>query len=309
MKRRWLAVIGIIAPAGLGFLIAILFEQDILTNRVFVGRYAADFVWIMSRAGVLISLVFLCLLLGYRYFVRQVELARQEERAIQMKHRRQFMQRLDHELKNPLTIIRLGVTNWQHSPDLTPEQMASAQRVNQQVDRLQKLIIDLRQLTDLEDYHLEEQPINLRDVLQEAVDASSPDQADHKVTLQVQEVPWPVGVVFGDRDLLVMALHNVISNALKYTNDDGSVEIRAMDDGRSITIEVADNGIGIPADAVDHIFEELYRGKNAKQVSGSGLGLSLVERIIAMHGGTISIRSREAQGTVVSVRLPLASSE
>jgi two-component system OmpR family sensor kinase len=107
----------------------------------------------------------------------------------------------------------------------------------------------------------------------------------------------------GDRDLLVLAFRNLIDNALKYSAPGDRVEIRATDDGQWVTVEVADTGLGIPSDQLPRIFEELYRADNAHGISGSGLGLALVWSILKLHGGRIDVRSREAGGTVVRVRL------
>ena len=106
-------------------------------------------------------------------------------------------------------------------------------------------------------------------------------------------------MITGDRDLLVLAVYNLIENALKFTCETDSVEIRLLEDGHAILIEVADSGNGIPAEDVPKIFEELYRGSNARSTEGSGLGLALVHRIIALHGGRIMCaaarRSRAAR--------------
>ena len=108
-------------------------------------------------------------------------------------------------------------------------------------------------------------------------------------------------------DLLVLAIYNLVENALKFTCATDSVEIRLLEDGRAILIEVADSGGGIPAEDVSKIFEELYRGSNARSTEGSGLGLALVNRIIALHGGRIDVRSsqEEPRGTVFTIRLPV----
>jgi two-component system OmpR family sensor kinase len=118
-----------------------------------------------------------------------------------------------------------------------------------------------------------------------------------------------LGVVSGDRDILIIAFRNLLDNALKYTEPDGQVEIRATDDGTYAVIEVADTGPGIPEEDLPHIFEELFRGQQAKRVDGSGLGLTLVQKIITLQGGEITVRSREQRGTVMAVRLPLATGQ
>jgi signal transduction histidine kinase len=113
--------------------------------------------------------------------------------------------------------------------------------------------------------------------------------------------------VTGDRDLLVLAVYNLIENALKFTSAHDSLEVRALEDGKAIVIEVADSGAGISAEDQSKIFEELYRGSNAQSTEGSGLGLALVNRIVALHGGVVDVRSnqRQPRGTVFTVRLPV----
>jgi two-component system OmpR family sensor kinase len=93
---------------------------------------------------------------------------------------------------------------------------------------------------------------------------------------------------------------------LKFTSAQEPVEVRALDDGEAVVMEVPDSGEGIPSEDLPKIFGELYRGSNARGTEGSGLGLALVSRIIALHGGQIEVRSRqtEPRGTVFTVRLP-----
>jgi two-component system OmpR family sensor kinase len=242
-----------------------------------------------------------------RLAVREREL----EKKLQEESSRRFLRRLDHELKNPLTIIRLGVVNLQQSPNLTPEQTSSLERIGLQAQRLQALVEDLRWLTELEEGRLERTTVNLRDVLEEAIEMVKivPGKQDRKIDLSLQEAPWPLGAVRGDRDMLILAFRNLLDNALKFTGEGGQVQVRATDDGNMAEIEVADTGPGIPEEEMPHIFEELYRGRQAKHVEGSGLGLALVQRIIKLHGGEISVLSRDQQGTVMAVRLPLVSRE
>jgi two-component system OmpR family sensor kinase len=128
-----------------------------------------------------------------------------------------------------------------------------------------------------------------------------------EVSLLIPKVPSPFPMTTGDRDLLVLAVYNLIENALKFTSAEDSVEVRALEDGQSIVIEVADSGVGIPSEDLPKIFEELYRGTNARSTEGSGLGLALVNRIVALHNGRIYVRSSqvEPRGTVFTMRLPV----
>lgn len=308
MRRYLPAVVTVLAPLVAGLLLSLLFEMEILPNRLLVGRYAVSFSGLASRLGLLLA-VLAAAVVGARWRTRrQVESATEAVRREQDESRRRFLQRLDHELKNPLTIIRLGIVNLQHGSQPTAEQAASLQRIGQQVQRLGRLIVDLRWLAELEARNIERQPVSLRQVLAEVIDMAEeiPEYAQRAVDLNVQQVPWPVAPVWGDRDLLLVVFRNLIDNALKYTSDGDRVEVRAFEDGHAAVVEIADTGPGIPDEEIPHIFEELYRGENARPVSGSGLGLALVQRIVRLHDGSITLRSRVGRGTIIGVRLPLA---
>jgi two-component system OmpR family sensor kinase len=123
----------------------------------------------------------------------------------------------------------------------------------------------------------------------------------------ISHVPWPFPTITGDWDLLGLVMYNLIENALKFTSGDQAVEVRALEDEKAIVIEVADSGAGIPPEELPKIFEELYRGANARGIEGSGLGLALVKRIVELHKGQIKVRSHQGDphGTVFTVRLPV----
>ena len=211
-------------------------------------------------------------------------------------------------LKNPLTIIRLGLVNLQQSPGLDVEQTGSLERVSQQVQRLQKLITDLRLLSELDQGSIERKPVNLRELLDETINLSCQSvQPSRKIILNVQQTPWPVTDVWGDRDLLVLVFRNLLDNALKFTKPEDQVEVRVTEDGHMAIVDVIDTGLGIQPEEIPQIFEELYRGQNARGIPGSGLGLKLVERIAELHNGTVQVRSKPEVGTVFTIKLPLAT--
>ena len=213
------------------------------------------------------------------------------------------MQRLDHELKNPLTAMQAGLA-------LAKGNEASGQaealgRVEAQVRRISRLTADLRKLAELESRPLELAPVNLADLLTQVVELGQERADGRRLTLTLPQAPWPLPTINGDADLLLLAAHNLLDNAIKYSRPGDTLEVRASEDGNSVRVEVADTGPGIPAAEVPHVWEELYRGRGARSVPGSGLGLALTQAIIQRHGGQIAVRSREGQGTVVTVRLPL----
>jgi two-component system OmpR family sensor kinase len=222
--------------------------------------------------------------------------------------RRQFIHRLDHEIKNPLTALQAALVNLRESEKVEDRQRAS-HNAERAVARLTRLLTDLRKLSDLEERPLEQLTVNIPELLEDVVGAvrALPAFEKRTITLLVSHVPWPFPTVTGDRDLLGLVMYNLIENALKFTNCDEAVEVRALEDERAIVIEVADSGPGIPADELPKIFEELYRGANARGIEGSGLGLALVRRIVELHNGQIKVRSHqdEPHGTVFTVRLPV----
>jgi two-component system OmpR family sensor kinase len=128
-----------------------------------------------------------------------------------------------------------------------------------------------------------------------------------QLNLILPQAPWPLPNVSGDWDLLFPALYNLADNALKYTQSGDTIEIRARQDDEYVAVEVADTGIGIPAEDMPHVWEELYRGANGRSVTGSGLGLALVKAVVERHGGRVALESRIEQGTNVTIWLPIAT--
>lgn len=222
--------------------------------------------------------------------------------------RRQFLHRLDHEIKNPLTALQAALVNLRET-ELAEERQRASHNAERAVARLTRLLTDLRKLADLEERPLEQLPVDIPDLLEDVVGAvrATPAFERRKVTLLVSHVPWPFPAVTGDCDLLGLVMYNLIENALKFSSVEDEVEIRALQDEKMIVIEVADSGPGIPPDELPKIFEELYRGANARGIEGSGLGLALVKRIVELHDGQIKVRSHqdEPHGTVFTVRLPV----
>jgi two-component system OmpR family sensor kinase len=248
---------------------------------------------------------FCWLAMGFtRYRSRQEAIAGVISEAADEKRR--FLRRLDHELKNPLTAIRAGLANLAetHLEEMQRQALAS---VEAQTLRLSRLSSDLRKLAELETRPLERSAVNVSEMLQEAFTLAQdqPNASHHALKLTMPQAPWPLPAIQGDRDLLFLAVHNLLDNAIKFTPPGGTIEMRGFEDGSALVIEVADTGQGIPVDELAHVGEELYRGRGARGIPGNGLGLSLVHAIINLHGGKVSLRSREGKGTVVTLKLPV----
>jgi two-component system OmpR family sensor kinase len=222
--------------------------------------------------------------------------------------RRTFLLRLDHELKNPITAMRAAVANATAALDPTEvEARESLGSLDAQAVRLSRLTADLRKIAEVETQTVSLAPVELSQLLEE-VKSAVEHTSGRSIRLILHEAPTPVGAVAGDEDLLFLAVHNLVANAAKFCADGDAIELRAFNDPPWVLIEVADTGPGIPADEVALVWEELGRGRNARGVPGSGLGLPLVRTIIGRHGGLIELHSDEGKGTLFAVRLHPAAS-
>lgn len=293
-------------PLGLSLIIAFSISQTWLPNHVFIAQYSIDSIALITRLGIFTTLLAFGAWGFFRWHTQQLKTATNAITQQSTKDHKLFIQRLDHEIKNPLTIMQLGLVNMLDKKSLPDDDRHTLERMQTQLNRLRQLVMDLRSLTELEDRMVERSQIDLEIVLQNTIDSLVPDHA-RQIELSVQRVPWPVGSIIGDTDLLTIAFTNLLNNALKFTPDDGSIRLQIIDNGQQAIIEVADNGIGIPQSEVSRIFDELYRASNAARVSGSGMGLALVHRIVSLHHGDVNIRSREGHGTSITVQLPLAN--
>lgn len=216
-------------------------------------------------------------------------------------HRR-FLSRLDHELKNPVTAIRAAVAAQAENADV------HLRTVDTQATRLAAVVTDLRKLAELQTSPLELEPVDLAELVEEVLGVVRDELAvageQRELRVQFPAAPWRVPRVTGDSDLLFLAVYNVVSNARKFTGPGDLVEVRASEGEGYVDVDVADTGVGIPADEVDTVWEELSRASNARAVPGSGLGMAMVRTVIERHGGTVSLRSRLGEGTSVRLRLP-----
>ncbi len=220
--------------------------------------------------------------------------------------RRRFLQRLNHEFKNPLTTIRAAITNLRvlSHPSIS---QSTLDTIENETVRLSAFVTDLRKLADLEVCPLEKTKITIEDLLQEVVESAGeqPEARTRHLTLHpFPQAPGPLPQILGDYGLLFLAIYNLLSNALKFTQPGDKIEVRAYDDGARIRIEVADTGIGIPPTEISHVWEELYRGQEARTTPGSGLGLAMVKIIVERHDGHVELRSPMSQGTVVTILIP-----
>ena len=297
--KRWNWLLALL-PAGLGILGAIYFWFISARNPIAFLRID------LGSLAVLLGAVLSALVGAFFTIQMSWEQRRQELLAQSADERRRFLRRLDHELKNPLTAIRAGLANLAGSPSEAARQEAVLS-VDAQAQRLSRLAADLRKLAELEIRLVEHGPVDIPSLLQEAFSLAQdqPGASERRLSLSIPQAPWPLPKISGDSDLLFLAVHNLLENALKFSRPGDTVELHASEDGTSLIIEVADTGPGIPSEEQPHVFEELYRGEAGRGIPGSGLGLALVRAIAERHNGQVSLRSRPGQGSVFSLRLPV----
>lgn len=298
---RWHYLLTLV-PLGLG-LVTSAALHFLEVNPVFYAR--ADAAALAVLAGLTLSLVIAAGWTGYGLLERRCRAALARAQAQAADDRRRFLQRLDHELKNPLTALRAALANLAEAPTDAARREAFA-GVETQAQRLSRLVAELRKLADLETRPIEHTTVDLTALLEEALALARerPEAAERRLNLSLPRAPWPLPAITGDRDLLFLAVHNLLDNALKFTRPGDMIELRAFEDGTMVILEVADTGPGIPEEELPHVWEELYRGQGARGTPGSGLGMALVRAVVLRHGGQVALRSRVGQGTVVTVRLP-----
>lgn len=303
--RTLLKLMGILLPLGIGAGTALLLSAGLIPNPLLYLK--ADVATLLVISGALLSLLVGVLLLARANIERDIRTRLARARSSSSAEKQRFLKRLDHELKNPLTAAQIALANLDETQP-TGEPNASLASVRTQLLRIGRLTADLRKLSDLEIRPIEQVRVDLEELLRQAVETAreAPEGADRQITLSLPKAPWPLPKATGDPDLLLLAVHNLLDNSLKFSRPGDAIEVRAFEGTHTITVEIADTGPGIPEEDMPHIWEELFRGQSARAVSGSGLGLALVSTIVQRHGGQITARSRAGHGTVFSLRLPSA---
>jgi two-component system, OmpR family, phosphate regulon sensor histidine kinase PhoR len=216
-----------------------------------------------------------------------------------------FMRRIVHDMRNPLAAIIAHASNLQTAPDFERASATrTAQTIETEAQRLTRLVDGI-----LFDARLSHMPLvlarlDMRDVLEEVYYQQDERAEREGKAIEFETPPQPMPLD-GDRDLLVRAIANLVDNALKYSGAGATVRlVGELSPGHTV-VKVIDNGEGIPPEFLpDRIFEALVRVRAREGVSGSGLGLNIVKKIVQMHGGTIMADSTLGQGTTMTMLLP-----
>lgn len=229
--------------------------------------------------------------------------------ATQRELRRRLVNDVSHELNTPLSVIQLEARGLRDGLQ-TPE--ATSDHIIQEVDRLRGLVTDLNSLaeTDYGELSLAREEMSIRDLLASEVDRWRPQARARGIDLSLHAGPQLPDLRV-DRMRMSQALGNVLGNAINSAQDGGSVVVRvALESDAGIVVSIIDDGVGIDAADLPHVFERFYRTEDSRlrRRQGRGLGLSIARSIVEAHGGSVDITSDGlGQGATVTIRLPYDS--
>jgi two-component system, OmpR family, sensor histidine kinase SenX3 len=247
--------------------------------------------------------------LGARLVLALVEDRTRERRVEAI--RRDFVANVSHELKTPVGAIRLLAEAVQEASNDPEAVERFAGRMLQESDRLTRLVQQIIELSRLQgnDPLEEPRPLIIDDVIATAIDTSAIDAVTKQITV-VSSGETDLEVI-GHPEQVMVAVGNLVANAVAYSNIGSSVLVSARHNADNVDISVTDQGIGIPAAEIDRIFERFYRVDPARHRStgGTGLGLSIVKHVAATHGGEVRVWSVEGQGSTFTLSLPRREQE
>ncbi|HEY6204425.1 MAG TPA: GAF domain-containing protein [Candidatus Limnocylindria bacterium] len=238
-------------------------------------------------------------------FARQRQAVEQLERLNRAKS--EFVSIVSHEFRTPLTGIQ-GFSEMMRDEELSLEEMREyAGDINKDSQRLNRMIDEMLDLDRMESGRMTIHPerMDLNAVLDEAVNRVRPNAPNHTLSLDLQS---DLPSIDADRDRLTQVASNLLSNAVKYSPTGGRITVKTRAEGEGVRIEVRDEGLGIPPEALETIFERYSRvdSQATKDIPGTGLGLPIVRQIVQLHGGRVWAESELGRGSVFHVTLPLA---
>ncbi|MBT9139777.1 MAG: Alkaline phosphatase synthesis sensor protein PhoR [Dehalococcoidia bacterium] len=222
--------------------------------------------------------------------------------------RADFAANVSHELRTPLTAIRGFAEILLDGAYSQPESaLRFARIIHNEAERLSELIEDVLKLSKIESGRavIAKESVDVSELVREVTGRLQERMKKHQVKI---EIPPDLPPALGDRGLLAQALHNLLDNAIKYTQLQGLIAVSAKQQDGEIFLSVRDNGIGIPEEAKERIFERFYRVDRARtrRFGGTGLGLAIVKHIVEAHKGGLQLNSIEGKGTEVIISLPIA---
>ncbi len=223
--------------------------------------------------------------------------------------RRDFVANISHELKTPIGAVGLLAEALASASDEPAQVRRFAAQLTTESERLARITQEIIELSRLQaaDVLTKADLVNIDHVVALAIDQNRVVADSHRVQL----VSGGHGgiQVYGDEALLVVALHNLVANAIQYSPEGSRVGVGVNESNGIVEIAVTDQGVGIPVDEVDRVFERFYRSDPARSrnTGGTGLGLAIVKHVVNNHGGEVRVWSQLGSGSTFTIRLPEAS--
>jgi len=228
----------------------------------------------------------------------------------QVKFRKEFLGNVSHELKTPLTSVQAYIETLLHNNLNEEKRQEYLKKALKNTLRLNEIVVDLQQIHDLEtsEIGLNFENFSIVELIQESMERTEILRAEKNINIGFKNDSLKIANVIADEEKIKQVLDNLITNALKYSNSGGNVEIGVYDFNKKYIIEISDNGIGIDEKEHQRIFERFYRAEKSRTRTngGSGLGLSIVKHIIEAHNEKIFVKSMPNEGSTFSFTLKKA---
>lgn len=219
---------------------------------------------------------------------------------------KEFINNVSHEIKTPVSSIE-GFAKFLKDKNLTDEEREEyANIIIEEAKRLENLTGKILKLSKLNNQEIitNKQEIEVAEQIRKAISLLEPkwSKKDIKINVSLEEK-----IFLGDEDLIFQVWVNIIDNAIKFSNEGESIDIKVYEKDSNINVEIKDHGIGMKEEELEKVYDRFYQIDRSHSKEGSGLGLAIVKRIVELSEGKIEIKSKENKGTIVIVKLPVTS--
>lgn len=216
-----------------------------------------------------------------------------------------FVSNVSHEIKTPVSVINNYATILQSDQISESERKDYAMRISQTAENLSVMVANILQLSKIENQKIKPQPVkyNLSEQLAQCILYFESVWEQKNIELDT-DIPDEIAIE-SDKNLMTLVWNNLLSNALKFTPENGTVKVAAKAEEGKAIVQVIDSGCGISEKDIKHIFDKFYQAENSHTTKGNGLGLALVKEIIELTGSSVEVESKLGQGSCFTVKIPL----